>query len=305
MRTKKLSELRSAWNELFDRTPRPTPFISYEWVSALAGNILKTDPEVVVFYENSAIKGIIPATVSGNTIRMIGDERVTDLNDMIYTPGYEADIVARFAEYIKEGNFTVDLYPLELDSPVVAGLKKNLPQLSIQEQDKCPVLDLPGTWADYLASLDGKSRHELRRKMKKVNGAVIQDVKPTEMGRFLDLMAGSRGKKKEFLTPEIMQFFGEITDSFYRRGWLRMRAVVFDGRAIGMILAFGFRERVYLYNMGFDPHFRSMSPGIVAIGFDINAAIEEGYKYYDFLRGDEDYKYRLGAKERYTMRLTR
>jgi hypothetical protein len=303
VKTKKLSELRSVWNELFDRTPRPTPFISYEWFSALAGNILKTDPEVLVFYENTAIKGIIPATVSGDTVRMIGDERVTDLNDMIYTPGYEADIVARFAEYIKEDDLSVDLYPLELDSPVVVGLKKHLPQLSIQEHDKCPLLDLPATWTDYVASLDGKSRHELKRKMKKVNGTVILDVKPTEMNRFLDLMAGSHSKKKSFLTSEIMRFFGEMIDSFYRRGWLRMRAAVFEGRTIGMILGFGFRKRVYLFNMGFDPDFRTMSPGIVTIGLDINSAIDNGYDYYDFLRGDEDYKYRLGAKGRYTMRL--
>jgi CelD/BcsL family acetyltransferase involved in cellulose biosynthesis len=304
MKTEKLSKLRSAWNELFDSTSNATPFVSYEWFSTLAGSILETDPEVLVFVENSAIKGIIPATISGKMIKMIGDERVTDLVDMVNAPGYEAAIAEDLAEYIMEGDISIDLYPLEHDSPLMAGLEKHLPKLTIQEQDRCPLLDLPETWADYLVKLDGKLRHEMRRKMKKVNGAVIQDVKPTEMERFFEFMAGSHAKKKAFLTPEMIRFFEELIDTFYRRGWLRMRTAVFEGQTIGMLLGFGFKRRVYLYNMGFNPAFRTLSPGIVTIGLDIHSAIDDGFQYYDFLRGDEDYKFRLGAKSRYTVRLT-
>jgi CelD/BcsL family acetyltransferase involved in cellulose biosynthesis len=83
-----------------------------------------------------------------------------------------------------------------------------------------------------------------------------------------------------------------------------MRPAVFEGQTIGMLLGFGFKRRVYLYNMGFNPAFRTLSPGIVTIGLDIHSAIDDGFQYYDFLRGDEDYKFRLGAKSRYTVRLT-
>ncbi|GAH99507.1 unnamed protein product, partial [marine sediment metagenome] len=46
-------------------------------------------------------------------------------------------------------------------------------------------------------------------------------------------------------------------------------------------------------------------PGIVTIGLDIKSAINEGKRYYDFLRGGETYKFRFGAEKRYTVRLTR
>jgi CelD/BcsL family acetyltransferase involved in cellulose biosynthesis len=140
--------------------------------------------------------------------------------------------------------------------------------------------------------------------MKKVNGAVIEDVKPTEVEKFLECMVASHGKKEVFLTTEMKRFFKELIRSFHNRGWLRMRAAVLKGQTIGMLLGFGFRQRVYLYNMGFNPVFRSMSPGIVTIALDINSAIDDGFRYYDFLRGDEDYKYRLGAKRCFTMRIT-
>jgi CelD/BcsL family acetyltransferase involved in cellulose biosynthesis len=57
--------------------------------------------------------------------------------------------------------------------------------------------------------------------------------------------------------------------------------------------------------MGHNVELRSLSPGIVTVALDIRSAIDERYKYYDFLRGDEEYKYRLGAVKRYTVRVSR
>jgi len=100
-------------------------------------------------------------------------------------------------------------------------------------------------------------------------------------------------------------FFKELIDAFDRNGWLRLRALYSDGKPVSIILAFALKGRVFLYNMGFDPAYRHISPGIMAVALDIHSAISEGYEYYDFLRGDEDYKYRFGARERHTVRLMR
>ena len=305
MRIEPLSSTTHVWNDLWGQTLKPNPFTSIEWYTALARNLLKCDPHVMVYYENDRVKAIIPAIISDDVIRLLGDERVTDLNDMVCAPGYEDMIVEHLAEYILRNHLGVDLYPLETDVALVMGLSRRIPELIMQDKDCCPLLRLPGSWPEYLANLDAKSRHELRRKLKKVNGAVIKDVQPTETERFFELMTVSDRGKKEFLAPEIRGFFAELIEVFDKKGWLRLRAAVIESRIIGMLLAFGFRGRVYLFNMGFDPVFRNLSPGIVTIGLDINSAIEEKYQYYDFLRGDEDYKYRLGAKERHTIRLKR
>jgi hypothetical protein len=305
MRIEKLSKTETAWVDLFNRAPNATPFTSYEWFIVLARNLLKVDPDMMLFYDRNTAVGIIPASVSDHMLTMVGDERVTDLNDMIYMPGYEHLIVKRLAEYVAEDGLRLDLYPLALDSPLVDGLRKCLPDSIVQEKDLCPVLHLPSTWEDYLAFLEKKSRHELRRKMNKVNEARIEDVKPAAKEIFLELMARSDREKKDFLDVDTVAFFRELINTFADKGWLRMRAAALKERTLGMILAFGFKDWVYLFNMGFDPDLRRLSPGIVTIGMDINAAIREGYKHYDFLRGDEDYKYRFGAEKRHTVRITR
>jgi CelD/BcsL family acetyltransferase involved in cellulose biosynthesis len=54
----------------------------------------------------------------------------------------------------------------------------------------------------------------------------------------------------------------------------------------------------YLYNSAFDPTLREASPGVVLMASLIESAIEAARDVFDFLKGDEAYKYRLGAGER-------
>ena len=47
-----------------------------------------------------------------------------------------------------------------------------------------------------------------------------------------------------------------------------------------------------------DPEFAALSPGTLVIGTAIESAIREGCGEFDFLRGDEEYKYFWGAAVR-------
>ncbi|MDH4211003.1 MAG: GNAT family N-acetyltransferase [candidate division WOR-3 bacterium] len=305
LKVERLSTIEKVWKELFKKAKNPLPFTSYEWFSVLASNLLGFDPEIIVFRDGGVVVGILAATVTRDVVRLVGDERVTDLNDILCLPGHENRITETLAEFVRQNELGLDLFPLEVNSALVVGLKDQLPEVSVEKKDLCPLLELPRTWDDYLRELDSKSRHELRRKMRRINGTVIRDVKSADIDILFRLMTVSDNSKEEFLTPGIMAFFKELTERFDRNGWLRFRALVFDCNPVGAILAFVLKGRVFLYNMGFDPEYRRISPGIMTIARDIQSSISEGYEYYDFLRGDEDYKYRFGAKERYTVRVTR
>jgi CelD/BcsL family acetyltransferase involved in cellulose biosynthesis len=51
-----------------------------------------------------------------------------------------------------------------------------------------------------------------------------------------------------------------------------------------------------VYNSGLRQKFMEYSPGIVLLAENIREAIEQGYELFDFLRGNEDYKYRMGGE---------
>lgn len=306
-KTERLSVLGNAWHRLFGRMDRPSPFVSHAWFATLVRHVLKADPEMLVLVEAGTVAGILPAAIEGGKVMMIGDSRVTDSNGMVCAAGDEARVAEALVRFVDERGLGLDLFPLEPGTALVSVLRDRLAGVKVEAKDVCPALALPASWEDYLAGLDPRSRHELRRKMRKIggNGTVLQALGPGDIGILFDLMARSDRSKSEFLAASMRPFFSALAEAFGRSGWLRLRGLFFGTRPAGIVLAFGLRPRVYLYNMGFDPEYRELSPGIVTIALDIRSAIDEGYGGYDFLRGNEDYKYRLGAVARSTVRVTR
>jgi CelD/BcsL family acetyltransferase involved in cellulose biosynthesis len=303
MRAEALSGTEAVWEKLFRVSPGATPFLSFDWFRNLSRHLLKYDPQVLILSKDKVVVSIIPAMATDRTLVLIGDERVTDLNGMLYARGYESSIIECLVEYTAAHALGVDLYPLEKNSPLVTGIGEHIKGIIVKPNDTCPLLELAGTWEGYLAGLDGKARHELKRKIKKANGVTLKDIQPSNIQMLFQLMAQSVEEKEIFLNEDTMAFFKDLANAFYMKGWLRMRAAAIDENILGIIFAFGYGRRVFLFNMGFAPELRHLSPGIVTVALDIKSAIEQGYHYYDFLRGNEDYKYRLGASKRHTVRI--
>ena len=69
-----------------------------------------------------------------------------------------------------------------------------------------------------------------------------------------------------------------------------------DGRPIAATLCIDDRSTVYLYNNGYDAAFRSLSIGLLSKVLTIKASIGDGRQTYDFLKGSEAYKRRLGGQ---------
>jgi CelD/BcsL family acetyltransferase involved in cellulose biosynthesis len=70
-----------------------------------------------------------------------------------------------------------------------------------------------------------------------------------------------------------------------------------EGKAAAAMFCFDYEDTLYLYNSGYDPELSPLSPGIVLIGHCLQDAISRGKRYFDFMRGEEDYKYRLGGED--------
>ena len=72
---------------------------------------------------------------------------------------------------------------------------------------------------------------------------------------------------------------------------------------MGILFCFQMRNTVYAFNTGYNPDFFKLSPGVISFAFDIQSAIDVGFAYYNFLRGEERYKFDLGAERVYTWRI--
>jgi CelD/BcsL family acetyltransferase involved in cellulose biosynthesis len=176
----------------------------------------------------------------------------------------------------------------------------------------CPIIDLPAAWDDYLMALSKKQRHEVRRKLRKADAEADTRffvVTPdhdlqAEMQSFIDLHQQSTPEKDQFMDPQMQGFFFDVARVLQEKQWLQLTFVEMDGERAATLLSFDYGDSILVYNSGYEPtKFRSLSPGIIVTARSIELAIDLGRAKFDFLRGDEIYKYRFGAKDTEVRRL--
>ncbi|MFW6174984.1 MAG: GNAT family N-acetyltransferase, partial [Chloroflexota bacterium] len=83
-----------------------------------------------------------------------------------------------------------------------------------------------------------------------------------------------------------------------RAGMCRLYFLELDGKRVATSICFVYHGRNFIYNSGYDPEYRHLSVGLLNHALCIQSSIDEGLEYFDFMRGDESYKYHLGGSDR-------
>lgn len=310
--------LRPEWNPLLNRSHTNVIFSTWEWQSNWWAAYQAGDLWVVtVRDENDALVGIAPWFIETNregerVVRTIGCVDVTDYVDIIVAPERRDEVFALLAQYAAENRHCFDrinLCNIPEDSPTrtdfVAALEQAGFSTDVVMQEVCPVIPLPDDFEAYLGTLDKKQRHEIRRKVRRAEGepglgwyivGPEHDLE-AEGERFLGLMAASQPDKAEFLRdPKNVAFFKRIVPATFEQGWLQLAFISFQGEVAAAYMNFDYNERILVYNSGLQPdQYGHLSPGIVLLAYLINHAIQTRHAVFDFLRGNETYKYRMGA----------
>ncbi|MFN3762805.1 MAG: GNAT family N-acetyltransferase [Anaerolineae bacterium] len=310
--------LEDEWTILLRRSSTDVPFLTPAYGRAWWRHLGGGDLCLVTVRDGGELVGIIPWLMTRPpavpTLRWVGCVEVSDYLDAVIAAGREREVWETVIEMLRGPSAPkwarIDLCSIPDASPTLQVLPALARQrgwaVETEVQDVCPTVFLPSTWEEYLASLDRKDRHELRRKLRRaeaLDGLRWYIVGPqhdleTEIEDFLALMAASTRAKAEFLTLPMRAFFRELMHIAFAEGWLQLAFLGWDGRKLAAYLNFVYNNRILVYNSGLD--WRAdpgLGAGIVLSAFLIRHAIAEGREAYDFLRGREDYKYRLGGKD--------
>ena len=110
--------------------------------------------------------------------------------------------------------------------------------------------------------------------------------------------------KREFLTDAMRQHIHNTARIAFENGWLQMAFFTLDGNKAAANMSFNYNQRLWLYNSGWDWDYRDYSPGWILIAYLIQWANEHSIEEFDFMRGDEPYKYKFGGIDRHIYRVT-
>ncbi len=180
-------------------------------------------------------------------------------------------------------------------------------------EDVVPLFYLPESWEAYEQMLPGKARRELRRKLRKAgpySGVEWYMVGPEhdldhEIDAFVHLLTKSHPEKAGFMDQRNRDFFHAVGHKTFEAGYLELAFLTMNGHRVATYMNFRYKDRIMVYNSGLDPAAYRLSPGIVLMAHLIRHAIEQQrYRIFDFLRGDEPYKYALGGRDTHVHRLT-
>ena len=308
------------WNRLWAGSAVKVPFLTWQWMTcwwmAFGGGF-----QLKLFRVNDddgALVGLLPLyNGQGKSLRLVGGVDVSDYLDLVVKRGCEETVWNALVESLAAGRVTLELHCVPATSPTHAVL----PRLAgchgfsptIEREERCPVLDLPNSWDAYLASLSGKDRHELQRKIRRLT-RVLPEVTfrsqrsleglDNQMKTFSDLHRKSKRGKAHFMDDRMEQFFLSIAREFASLGWLCLWFLEVRGDPLATLFCFDDGHTISLYNSGFDPGYAELAPGIVLTAHAIREAISCGRRRFDFLRGEEPYKYQFGAKPEDVMRIT-
>ena len=318
-------ELKPEWNHLLGRAPINCIFYTWEWQSTWWDVYRPGELLILACREDGKLLGIAPLFVAeserGRSVQIIGCVDVTDYLDFIVDKARLQDVFVVFADYFAAHRDTfeiLDLCNIPQDSATQAILPDLLEMRGfdtvVAQQEVCPVIELPEDWGKYLGLLDKKQRHEVRRKLRRIHGTASEvdwyivngcHNLQEEVGQFMRLMAASDPEKEQFLQDvNNVTFFKNIVPLIQKCGWLQMNFLTVGDERVAAYINFVYGDRVLVYNSGLNyREYGQLSPGIVLLAYNIQYAIEQGYQVYDFLRGDETYKYRMGGRDTAVMNL--
>jgi CelD/BcsL family acetyltransferase involved in cellulose biosynthesis len=300
------------WERILEQDTEAGVFAHPAWLRAwwetlgdgelILGLVWDDDVPAAVFATSGGHDGLL---------NVLGSQDVTDEQVPVSVPGRESETLRFFLDWaFSDGGFDRVRFHSVLDGvrwlDVIAAVAGDAGYtLSKEQVDVAPVIYLPSTFDEYMASLDGHDRHEMRRKRRRLSETGEWKIRrahelgwESDLATFFEFHRQAPGEKAGFFTEARERFFRRLAADLFLMGLARLDMLDLDGEPVACTFSYDFRDTLALYNSSFRPDLAKLAPGMVLVGSLIEQSIAESKRSFDFLRGDEAYKKRFGPVPR-------
>lgn len=317
-----LATMAEAWNALAGEIP----FRRHEWLEpwwrhfAGRGDRLLT---LAAYDGDGELIGLAPwyrhaSPWEGRVLRFLGSGDVcSDYVGLLAKPGWEDVVVDRLARWVIDNNVRVwDAIQLEgapADDPLIERFTIRLVQCGAKVSSGPPLqswrIPLPGTWEEYVQRLSKSRRERVRQICRRQFATGRVTVRRTrdraELERDFDVLVGLHQKRRGtlqqsgcFASAQFTAFLCEAAGQFLDTGRLALQITSIDDCPVAAEIDFLGGDTVYYYQSGIDPEREEERPGWLGTIASVQHAIEEDYRFFDLMRGDEPYKQQWRAEPR-------
>jgi CelD/BcsL family acetyltransferase involved in cellulose biosynthesis len=315
--TEAFLKLRDQWNALLAGSVSNCVFLTHEWLSTWWKHLAHgRSLAVLAAREGEELIGILPlvercaqyARMMPRVLEFLGGGSVgSDYLDAIVAPGREREVMGAFAEHLHETGRMIQLGQLRRENCIVSGLVGHLSEKHWRADhagvNVCPYIDLRAhSWESYLATLSHQVRKSIKRCLRslprdfeyQLRCVQTRDEAGPALNTLIDLHGkrwAGRGRSEAFQSDPVIAFHREFVESAAERGWLRLLIIDLNSQPAAALYGLHYGPAFSFYQSGFDPAFSKYSVGMAVMAVAIQTAIAEGSSEYDFLHGNEEYKF--------------
>jgi len=309
------------WNGLLARNPWATVFLCPAWQSAAVNEFVPAGQfRLITVSRQQQLLAVLPLALNTSSMLETPGSWVTDYLDPLVDSQTAAEcweIILRLLDELWDWSTGgVLLHHVRGDSPLRQVLPGLASQFGFEYSEtlavKAPYIVLPKSWDDYLASLDVHERKEIKRKIRNAQTKAhlqwltirsAEELVPA-LDRALAAMRQSESTKADFTDEVLVGFLRRLCPILARQGDFFLHELWLEGKPSAWLLCLRSDRGPMIYNTSYEFAQRQWSPGVVSFALAIQDAIAAGAPVFNLLRGAEEYKTRLGAKDLELFRVT-
>jgi len=322
--------LNEEWNELLSDSHSDTIFLTWEWLfnwwKHLSGD---RELAIIVIRQRGRLMAIVPLCQRPRSYATLLPYRALEfLGAGNVGSDYLSVIVRRCADqYVQTEllgllstcNLVLSLSNVDRDDVSVKNMAVGLLgkhwRVRRTTTSFSPFIALSGhDWDSYCHSIGSSQKNRFRKKVKKLNSSFAvrleciqtQEKLPAALAEMMKLHNqrwAARGGSNALHSQELIDFHRSFSSSALRKGWLRLYILYLNDVPAATVYGFLHKAVFSYYQAGFDPTFSQHSLGLLMLGLTIQDAIDCKADIFDFLHGEEAYKYVWANDERELVRL--
>jgi len=318
--------MRDYWNKILNKSKENNIFLTWEKMAPSVNQLEKESSlKILCALEDTQLVGIAPfrktrKSLKGNFGYSIiepltnGD---TDYTGLIISE-QETRCMHQFLAYLfSQKDWDIITLPdLPQTSQTLKLLKqtsRDIPKFEVQIGINCPYLKIPNSKEKLLANLGVKHRKNLQRRLRKLEKehGKVELKQYYELGSFEQTIEIffelhqkrwiKKGKSGRFDNQKARDITLQTAKYFAEKDWFRLFFLTVNNKPIAAELNLEYNGKMYGHLAGFDPDYSRYSVGHLLQLKVIEQCIEKGLSEYDFMQGDEAYKFDWTSKSRQNM----